>query len=92
MEESTDRSNAQITPGGEWLRFGVMAVILIGTILVIMLLRPMIFGRIVPAIMGEGISALGSLSLGELASLPRFRREETIRLGEDVLETYARAH
>lgn len=45
-----------------------------------------------PAIMGEGISALGSLSLGELASLPRFRREETIRLGEDVLETYARAH
>ena len=42
--------------------------------------------------MGEGISALGSLSLGELASLPRFRREETIRLGEDVLETYARAH
>lgn len=55
MEESTDRSNAQITPGGEWLRFGVMAVILIGTILVIMLLRPMIFGRIVPAIMGEGM-------------------------------------
>jgi len=45
-----------------------------------------------PKIMGEGISALGSLSLGELASLPRFRREETIRLGEDVLETYARAH
>jgi len=45
-----------------------------------------------PAIMGEGVSALGSLSLGELASLPRFRREETIRLGDDVLETYARAH
>jgi diaminohydroxyphosphoribosylaminopyrimidine deaminase/5-amino-6-(5-phosphoribosylamino)uracil reductase len=45
-----------------------------------------------PAIMGEGIGALGSLGLGELASLPRFRREETIRLGEDVLETYARAH
>lgn len=45
-----------------------------------------------PVMMGEGISALGSLSLGELASLPRFRREETIRLGEDVLETYARAH
>jgi diaminohydroxyphosphoribosylaminopyrimidine deaminase/5-amino-6-(5-phosphoribosylamino)uracil reductase len=45
-----------------------------------------------PRIMGEGIGALGSLSLGELTSLPRFKREETIRLGEDVLETYARAH
>jgi diaminohydroxyphosphoribosylaminopyrimidine deaminase / 5-amino-6-(5-phosphoribosylamino)uracil reductase len=45
-----------------------------------------------PKIMGEGIGALGSLSLGELASLPRFKREETIRLGDDVLETYARAH
>jgi diaminohydroxyphosphoribosylaminopyrimidine deaminase/5-amino-6-(5-phosphoribosylamino)uracil reductase len=45
-----------------------------------------------PRIMGEGIGALGSLSLGELTSLPRFKREETIRLGEDVLETYARPH
>jgi diaminohydroxyphosphoribosylaminopyrimidine deaminase/5-amino-6-(5-phosphoribosylamino)uracil reductase len=44
-----------------------------------------------PAIMGEGVPALRSLSLGELAALPRFKREETIRLGEDVLETYARA-
>jgi diaminohydroxyphosphoribosylaminopyrimidine deaminase/5-amino-6-(5-phosphoribosylamino)uracil reductase len=44
-----------------------------------------------PAIMGEGVSALGSLSLGDLAALPRFKREETIRLGDDVLESYARA-
>lgn len=44
-----------------------------------------------PAIMGEGVSALRSLSLGELTALPRFKREETIRLGDDVLETYARA-
>lgn len=44
-----------------------------------------------PAIMGEGIAALGSLSLAELADLPRFKRRGTIRLGEDVLETYARA-
>lgn len=39
-------------------------------------------------VMGEGISAVASLGLGALKDLPRFKREETIRLGEDVLETY----
>ncbi len=39
-------------------------------------------------VMGEGISAVASLGHGALKDLPRFKREETIRLGEDVLETY----
>jgi len=39
-------------------------------------------------VMGEGISAVASLGHGSLKDLPRFKREETIRLGEDVLETY----
>jgi riboflavin biosynthesis pyrimidine reductase len=38
--------------------------------------------------MGEGISAVASLGLSAIKDLPRFVREETIRLGEDVLETY----
>lgn len=41
-------------PPSEMVKFGVLAVILIGTVLVIALLRPLIFGRIVPAVMGEG--------------------------------------
>jgi diaminohydroxyphosphoribosylaminopyrimidine deaminase/5-amino-6-(5-phosphoribosylamino)uracil reductase len=44
-----------------------------------------------PTIMGEGLAALGSMQASDLAALPRFRREETISLGEDVLETYRRA-
>ena len=41
-----------------------------------------------PSVMGEGISAVASLTRTALKDLPRFAREETIRLGEDVLETY----
>lgn len=41
-----------------------------------------------PSVMGDGISAVASLGLGSLKDLARFKREETIRLGEDVLETY----
>lgn len=41
-----------------------------------------------PLVMGEGISAVASLGLSAIKDLPRFVREETIRLGEDVLETY----
>lgn len=41
-----------------------------------------------PSLMGEGISAVASLGLDAIKELPRFAREETIRLGEDVLETY----
>jgi diaminohydroxyphosphoribosylaminopyrimidine deaminase/5-amino-6-(5-phosphoribosylamino)uracil reductase len=41
-----------------------------------------------PSLMGEGISAVASLGLTALNDLPRLKREETIRLGDDVLETY----
>ncbi len=47
-----------------------------------------------PTVMGEGLSAVASLrlgGLGGLGDLPRFVHEETIRLGEDVLETFHRA-
>lgn len=37
----------------EYIKFAILAVILLGTVLVIALLRPTIFDRIVPAVMGQ---------------------------------------
>lgn len=39
---------------GEWFKFGLLAVVLLFTILIIALLRPLIFNKIVPAVLGEG--------------------------------------
>jgi diaminohydroxyphosphoribosylaminopyrimidine deaminase/5-amino-6-(5-phosphoribosylamino)uracil reductase len=44
-----------------------------------------------PSIMGEGLGAVGALSLADLAHRPRFMRASMQALGEDVLETYRRA-
>lgn len=41
-----------------------------------------------PRIMGDGASAVSGLGVRHLAEMPRVMRKETIRLGEDVLETY----
>jgi diaminohydroxyphosphoribosylaminopyrimidine deaminase/5-amino-6-(5-phosphoribosylamino)uracil reductase len=41
-----------------------------------------------PTIMGGGLSAVGDLGVSEVSGLPHFRRDETIRLGDDVLETF----
>lgn len=41
-----------------------------------------------PAIMGGGIDAVASLSLRSLVEMPRFRREEILHFGDDVLESY----
>jgi hypothetical protein len=38
--------------------------------------------------MGDGASAVSGLGISRLAEMPRVMRKETIRLGEDVLETY----
>lgn len=40
------------------------------------------------SLMGEGIAAVALDGLSSLKDMPRFVREETISLGEDVLETY----
>jgi LysM repeat protein len=42
---------------GEWIKFGAVAAVLLVTVLVIAVLRPLIFGQIVPAIMGTGLQA-----------------------------------
>jgi diaminohydroxyphosphoribosylaminopyrimidine deaminase/5-amino-6-(5-phosphoribosylamino)uracil reductase len=41
-----------------------------------------------PRLMGDGASAVSGLGINQLAEMPRAVRMETIRLGEDVLETY----
>lgn len=40
------------------------------------------------AIGGDGLSAIGALDLTSLKQAPRFRLTDTVRLGQDVLETY----
>lgn len=43
-------------PGGrgEWVKFGLLAVVLLATVVIIALLRPYIFNTIIPAVLGEG--------------------------------------
>lgn len=40
----------------QWILFGILVGILIGTVLVIAVLRPLIFDRIVPAVMGDFVT------------------------------------
>jgi len=41
-----------------------------------------------PSVMGDGHGAVAALGLAQLSDMPRFARQESIRLGDDVLETY----
>lgn len=52
MSEATDNNPA--TSSHEWTNFIILAVILLGTILVVALARPFIFNHVVPVVMGEG--------------------------------------
>lgn len=38
----------------EWIRFGVLTVVMIGVVLVVAISRPLIFEHIIPVILGEG--------------------------------------
>lgn len=40
----------------ELIKFGILAAILLGTVLVLAIARPLVFDRIVPSVMGEGQS------------------------------------
>jgi diaminohydroxyphosphoribosylaminopyrimidine deaminase/5-amino-6-(5-phosphoribosylamino)uracil reductase len=44
-----------------------------------------------PSVIGEGVGAVASLGLKGLGDMPRFQRQEAIRLGDDVLESYRAA-
>ncbi len=43
-------------PRGELVKFGLLAIVLLFTVLIIALLRPYIFNTIIPAVLGEGQS------------------------------------
>jgi LysM repeat protein len=55
-EAQPDESHREETAHtrGELIKFGILTLVLLGTVLVVAVTRPLIFGHIVPAIMGEG--------------------------------------
>ncbi|MFO7540546.1 MAG: LysM domain-containing protein [Chloroflexota bacterium] len=53
---------------GELIKFGILALVLLGTVLIVALARPLIFNQIVPAIMGEGQQVVPSLPPAEEAT------------------------
>lgn len=58
MSEELEPGSAAAEPSlrSEWVKFGVLAAILLGSVLVVALLRPYIFNQLIPAIMGEGVA------------------------------------
>jgi hypothetical protein len=58
MIEDERRDNVAEEPPpnrGELIKFGILALVMLGAVVVVALARPLIFGHIVPAIMGEGL-------------------------------------
>lgn len=53
----SEDTQPQDNPRSEWVKFGALILVLVGIILVVALSRSLIFGRIVPAIMGGGSPA-----------------------------------
>lgn len=66
----------------EWTKFGALAGILFVVVLVVALVRPLIFGRIVPLVMGEGLT----LPTPPSAELPPKTPTETPDAGTAVPE------
>lgn len=52
MSEEPERTKS--VPSREWLKFIILAVILVGVIVVMAVTRPFIFNHVVPVVMGEG--------------------------------------
>lgn len=54
-------NNSTPTTQGEWTKFGILAIILVGTVLVIALIRPLVFDKIVPALLHNFLNPLPTL-------------------------------
>ena len=54
IQQNDEVVEAEDDTQGEMWKFTVLVVVMLATVLIIALLRPTIFGRIVPAVMGEG--------------------------------------
>lgn len=53
-EENQNNDENEFTSLAEWIKFAILVVFIIATLLIISLLRPWIFGQIVPAVLGDG--------------------------------------
>jgi nucleoid-associated protein YgaU len=51
---SEEPEKIESVPSREWMKFIILAVVLVGVIVVIMVTRPFIFNHVVPVVMGEG--------------------------------------
>ncbi len=76
VQETNDQPSRS---SGEMLPFLILVIILLGTIGVVAWARPLIFGKIVPAVMGEGME--DSAEVDESVDTPRDSDAEE---GEDV--------
>jgi len=77
---------------GELFKFGIMAVVLLFTVLIIALLRPLIFGKIVPAVLGENQPAAPLINSESEAETIKPDSEEATEEGmveEEVVEETA---
>lgn len=64
----------------EYIKFGVLAAILLGTVFVLAVAQPLVFGRIVPAVMGEGQTGDAPLAVDE--TMPETMSEDTVEPGQ----------
>lgn len=78
-----NESNAPTTRS-ELIKFGVLVVICLVVVLVVWVTRPLIFGRIVPAVMGEGETAVTVDEPETDAEAPTETETDTVDETEDT--------
>jgi LysM repeat protein len=71
---------------GELFKFGILAIVLLFTVLIVALLRPLIFNRIVPAVLGEGQLVAPLVTGSEAETIKPEATEESIEAGEETNE------
>jgi LysM repeat protein len=67
----------------QWILFGILVGILLGVVLVIAVLRPLIFNRIVPAVMGDFVTPVPAV-VDEVAPEATQPAEETTPAAENA--------
>jgi LysM repeat protein len=85
-EGNTTVQEEEADARGEMLKFGVLVVVLLFTVLIIALLRPLIFGKVVPAVLGENQPAAPLVSSpSEAETIKQDAAAEEVEQ-EDVME------
>lgn len=71
---------------GELMKFAILAVVLLGTVLVIALLRPYIFNTVIPAVLGEDQPAANLINTETEAETLKPETEEETEAATDEAE------